>query len=162
MLPAGNPGWHALRLSAVRGFATYLHTIDLACAMPRSYRRQPEDWFPGHAHNERCRVLMASARMPDHPAGAARRLAPFGLALRGERCWAMCGNFGWTRGLILRSSAYVPSVNWVKLSSEFGPVVLYGHGYAVMQSSAQCCPGSPAVKLGTFASNRDKCEPVAR
>jgi integrase/recombinase XerD len=27
-LPGGNPSWHALRLSAVRGFATYLRTVD--------------------------------------------------------------------------------------------------------------------------------------
>jgi integrase len=34
MLPAGNPSWHALRLSAVRGFATYLHTIDPSAEVP--------------------------------------------------------------------------------------------------------------------------------
>ena len=40
MLPAGNPSWHALRLSAVRGFATYLHTIDPSAEVP------PADLIP--------------------------------------------------------------------------------------------------------------------
>jgi integrase/recombinase XerD len=40
ILPAGNPSWHALRLSAVRGFATYLHTIDPSAEVP------PADLIP--------------------------------------------------------------------------------------------------------------------
>lgn len=33
-LPGGDANWHAHRLSAVRGFATYLHTIDPAAEIP--------------------------------------------------------------------------------------------------------------------------------
>lgn len=33
-LPGGNQSWHALRLSAVRGFATYLRTIDPSAEVP--------------------------------------------------------------------------------------------------------------------------------
>lgn len=33
-LPGGNPNWHAHRLSVVRGFAVYLHTIDPAAEIP--------------------------------------------------------------------------------------------------------------------------------
>ena len=33
-LPSGNQSWHALRLSAVRGFAAYLHTIDPSAEVP--------------------------------------------------------------------------------------------------------------------------------
>jgi integrase/recombinase XerD len=33
-LPGGNHSWHALRLQAVRGFASYLHTIDPAAEVP--------------------------------------------------------------------------------------------------------------------------------
>jgi integrase len=33
-LPGGNQSWHALRLQAVRGFASYLHTIDPAAEVP--------------------------------------------------------------------------------------------------------------------------------
>ncbi|HUY73159.1 MAG TPA: tyrosine-type recombinase/integrase [Candidatus Dormibacteraeota bacterium] len=33
-LPDGNPSWHCTRLSAVRGFAAYLKTIDPACEVP--------------------------------------------------------------------------------------------------------------------------------
>jgi integrase len=32
--PGGNQSWHALRLQAVRGFASYLHTIDPAAEVP--------------------------------------------------------------------------------------------------------------------------------
>jgi integrase/recombinase XerD len=34
MLPEGAPSWHAVRLSAVRGFASYLQTIDPTCEVP--------------------------------------------------------------------------------------------------------------------------------
>jgi integrase/recombinase XerD len=33
-LPAGNANWHAQRLSVVRGFAAYLHTIDPSAQVP--------------------------------------------------------------------------------------------------------------------------------
>jgi len=33
-LPAGNANWHAQRLSVVRGFAAYLHTVDPAAQVP--------------------------------------------------------------------------------------------------------------------------------
>jgi integrase len=33
-LPGGNQSWHALRLQAVRGFASHLHTIDPAAQVP--------------------------------------------------------------------------------------------------------------------------------
>ena len=33
-LPGGNQSWHALRLQAVRGFASHLHTIDPAAEVP--------------------------------------------------------------------------------------------------------------------------------
>lgn len=33
-LPGGTPTWHCVRLSAVRGFAAYLKTIDPACEVP--------------------------------------------------------------------------------------------------------------------------------
>jgi integrase len=33
-LPGGDPNWHAQRLSVVRGFASYLHTIDPAAEIP--------------------------------------------------------------------------------------------------------------------------------
>jgi integrase len=39
-LPGGNQSWHALRLSAVRGFAAYLHTIDPSAEVP------PTDLIP--------------------------------------------------------------------------------------------------------------------
>jgi integrase len=39
-LPAGNQSWHALRLSAVRGFAAYLRTIDPSTEVP------PADLIP--------------------------------------------------------------------------------------------------------------------
>jgi integrase len=39
-LPGGHQGWHALRLSAVRGFAAYLHTIDPSAEVP------PADLIP--------------------------------------------------------------------------------------------------------------------
>jgi integrase/recombinase XerD len=39
-LPGGNQSWHALRLSAVRGFAAYLHTIDPSAEVP------PADLIP--------------------------------------------------------------------------------------------------------------------
>ena len=34
VLPGSDPSWHAYRLSAVRGFATWLATIDPRCAGP--------------------------------------------------------------------------------------------------------------------------------
>jgi integrase/recombinase XerD len=40
ILPGGNQSWHALRLSAVRGFAAYLRTIDPAAEIP------PADLLP--------------------------------------------------------------------------------------------------------------------
>jgi integrase len=39
-LPGGNQSWHSLRLSAVRGFAAYLHTIDPSAEVP------PADLIP--------------------------------------------------------------------------------------------------------------------
>jgi integrase len=42
-LPGGDPSWHALRLSAVRGFAAHLATIDPATEVP------PADLIP-HRH----------------------------------------------------------------------------------------------------------------
>ena len=39
-LPAGDASWHASRMSAVRGFATYLHTIDPSAEVP------PADLIP--------------------------------------------------------------------------------------------------------------------
>ena len=39
-LPGGNQSWHALRLSAVRGFAAYLRTIDPSTEVP------PADLIP--------------------------------------------------------------------------------------------------------------------
>jgi integrase len=39
-LPGGDASWHALRLSAVRGFAAYLHTIDPSAEVP------PADLIP--------------------------------------------------------------------------------------------------------------------
>ncbi len=40
ILPGGDASWHALRLSAVRGFATYLRTLDPATEIP------PADLIP--------------------------------------------------------------------------------------------------------------------
>jgi integrase len=47
MLPEGAPSWHAVRLSAVRGFATYLQAIDPACEVPpRVLRARPRRATP--------------------------------------------------------------------------------------------------------------------
>jgi integrase len=47
MLPEGAPSWHAVRLSAVRGFAAYLQAIDPACEVPpRVLRARPRRATP--------------------------------------------------------------------------------------------------------------------
>ncbi len=43
-LPAGGRGWLAFRMSVVRGFAAYLHTLDPAVPVP------PADLFPSGSH----------------------------------------------------------------------------------------------------------------
>ncbi|MGH3814243.1 MAG: tyrosine-type recombinase/integrase [Pseudonocardiaceae bacterium] len=43
-LPAGGRGWLAFRMSVVRGFAAYLHTLDPAVPVP------PADLFPAGPH----------------------------------------------------------------------------------------------------------------
>jgi integrase/recombinase XerD len=49
--PGGSAYWHWLRLSAARGFASYLHAVDArhhllpGGLLPRCYRRVPPFWF---------------------------------------------------------------------------------------------------------------------
>src|SRR5262249_22040180 len=66
-LPGGGPSWHALRLSAVRGFAAYLHTIDPSAEVPPADLIQ---WRPCRAtpylytDTDIARLITAAASLP--------------------------------------------------------------------------------------------------
>jgi integrase len=67
--PGGDASWHALRLSAVRGFATYLHTIDPAAEIPPAdlipWRpRRATPYLYSHADINALIAAAASLRFP--------------------------------------------------------------------------------------------------
>jgi integrase len=67
--PGGDASWHALRLSAVRGFATYLHTIDPAAEIPPAdlipWRpRRATPYLYSHADISALIAAAASLRFP--------------------------------------------------------------------------------------------------
>lgn len=71
--PAGAQWWHAMRLSAVRGFARYLHTLDPATQVP------PPGLIPGRSQratpylysDNDIRAVIAAATLLKHPMLAA-------------------------------------------------------------------------------------------
>jgi integrase/recombinase XerD len=79
--PNGAPWWHRLRLSAVRGFAQYMHTLDPRTQVP------PPDLIPGRQRratpylysNTEIRAVIAAARGLPHPMLAATYPALIGL-----------------------------------------------------------------------------------
>lgn len=72
-LPGGDPSWHALRLSAVRGFAVHLATIDPAAEVP------PADLIP-HRHPRATPYLYSDADIAALIAAAARLRFPLRVA----------------------------------------------------------------------------------
>jgi integrase len=72
-LPGGDPSWHALRLSAVRGFATHLATIDPATEVP------PADLIP-HRHPRATPYLYSDHDISVLIAAAARLRFPLRVA----------------------------------------------------------------------------------
>jgi integrase len=79
--PGGAPWWHALRLSAVRGFARYLHTLDSRTQVP------PPGLIPGRQQratpylycDTEIRAVITAARGLSHPMLAATYPALIGL-----------------------------------------------------------------------------------
>lgn len=88
VLPGGDPSWHAYRLSAVRGFATWLRTIDPAAQVPparlipsRKLRATPYLYADAEI-----RSLIAAASSLRFPLRAATYQALIGLlAVTGMR-----------------------------------------------------------------------------
>ncbi len=60
-LPGGAPAWHAVRLSAVRGFASYLQAIDPACEVPPRILASPLRRSTPYIYSERELALLLEA-----------------------------------------------------------------------------------------------------
>jgi len=98
-LPAGDASWHASRMSAVRGFAAYLRTIDPSAQVP------PADlipWRPRRAtpylySGDDITALIAAAARLRFPLRTATYqtliglLAVAGMFSRGRRLWRKPG-----------------------------------------------------------------------
>jgi integrase/recombinase XerD len=87
-LPAGSQVWWALRLSAVRGFAGYLHTVDERCQVPPSdlLRRRPRSRVPYLYSDEELAALLAATATIGSPFRAATIRTLIGLlAVTGMR-----------------------------------------------------------------------------
>jgi integrase len=87
-LPAGSPVWWAMRLSVVRGFAGYLHTLDDRCQMPPSdlLRRRPQSRVPYLYSDQELNALLAATATISSPLRAATFRTLIGLlAVTGMR-----------------------------------------------------------------------------
>jgi integrase len=60
-LPGGAPAWHGVRLSAVRGFASYLQAIDPACEVPPNMLAAPQRRSTPYIYSERELALLIEA-----------------------------------------------------------------------------------------------------
>lgn len=87
-LPAGSQVWWAMRLSAVRGFAGYLHTLDERCQVPPSdlFRRRPRSRVPYLYSDLELDALLAATATISSPLRAATFRTLIGLlAVTGMR-----------------------------------------------------------------------------
>ncbi len=87
-LPGGTPTWHWVRLSAVRGFAAYLKTIDPACEVPGeelARARSPRSTPYIYSEEELAALLEATTTLrTPHRAATYRALIAL-LAVTGMR-----------------------------------------------------------------------------
>jgi integrase/recombinase XerD len=87
-LPAGSQVWWAMRLSVVRGFAGYVHTLDDCCEVPPSdlFRRRPRSRVPYLYSDPELDALLAATATIASPFRAATIRTLIGLlAVTGMR-----------------------------------------------------------------------------